>query len=372
MPLSVRRPARPVPPARRASAASQTRLRAGFTLIELLVVIAIIAILIGLLLPAVQKVREAAARAKCSNNLHQIGIACHMMSDTIGYLPPGVTPNGSCGTPSTQKDLYAGAFGNPFFMMLPYIEQGPLYNASQVTTPFTHLSAAYQYNSGSGNATAQKVIPTYLCPSDPSVPGGSVITNPSVGIIDPFAVCSYAFNFQVFGQYSRESQYAAPPLGQFIDYDDANPNGITTCGYSGGGYRGRARISTLPDGSSQTILFAEKYARCLTSSNPPINGPGTERGALWAWWHEGFVYFPRFAWQTWWLTGAGPASKFQVMPNPFTGPNSVCDGARASTPHAAIQVCLGDGSVRTLSASLPAQTWWNLCTPQDGNPINLD
>ena len=84
------------------------------------------------------------------------------------------------------------------------------------------------------------------------------------------------------------------------------------------------------------------------------------------------MYFPRFAWQTWWLTGAGPASKFQVMPNPFTGPNSVCDGARASTPHAAIQVCLGDGSVRTLSASLPAQTWWNLCTPQDGNPINLD
>ena len=120
------------------------------------------------------------------------------------------------------------------------------------------------------------------------------------------------------------------------------------------------------------VLFAEKYAVCLTSSNPPINGPGTERGCLWDFFDTGWVYYPRFAWQTWWNTGEGPASKFLVQPNPFTGANSKCDGARASTPHQAMQIVLGDASVRSLSASLSADTWWKLCQPGDGAVINLD
>src|SRR5205823_4929084 len=99
--------------------------RRAFTLIELLVVIAIIAILIGLLLPAVQKVREAAARIKCGNNLHQLAIACHAYHDTNGRLPPAILM-----WPGDDVWWGQGNFGpNWLVLMLPQMEQGPLYNS---------------------------------------------------------------------------------------------------------------------------------------------------------------------------------------------------------------------------------------------------
>src|SRR5438046_10755611 len=95
--------------------------RRGFTLIELLVVVAIIAVLIGLLLPAVQKVREAAARIKCANNLKQLGLAAQSYHDANEHLPPGV------GYYPTAAD---GAFGTYFFHLLPHVEQDNLYPRS--------------------------------------------------------------------------------------------------------------------------------------------------------------------------------------------------------------------------------------------------
>src|SRR5262249_36649434 len=133
----------------------------AFTLIELLVVIAILAVLVGLLLAAVQKVREAAARAQCQNNLRQIGLALHGYEHQLGACPPGSLNRGGDKTPSP-------GWGWPVFL-LPYLEQGPLYRTL----------GAPQANFGNGanpvpaTALTQTTLSVFRCPADPGPP-----TNP--------------------------------------------------------------------------------------------------------------------------------------------------------------------------------------------------
>jgi prepilin-type N-terminal cleavage/methylation domain-containing protein len=304
--------------------------RRGFTLIELLVVIAIIAILIGLLLPAVQKVREAANRARCQNNLKQLGLAVHNAHDTNGAIPPA-------------SGTYGGAYFAPaLFHLLPYIEQANVWRAATVGG---YVVPQWVSPSPSGGYLRQTRIPVYQCPSDPSLNNALDWGNGDA---------SYAVNFQVFGTAGNSYNW----------------NGRT------------AIPAGLPDGTSQTILVAEKFARCdgsglggswwlrgiyhdVTGTSPggADSYPGDRLSAVFG----GGVGSDG----TTWATGTG--SKFLVQPMPFLASGGPCQKEFASSPHSGgMDACLGDGSVRFLSASLSGSTWWTAVVPNDGLTLGSD
>jgi len=302
----------------------------GFTLIELLVVIAIIAILIGLLLPAVQKVREAASRMRCANNLKQIGVGVHNFQSSYGKIPQceGLGPanvygnNPITGRPDTNA---AGTAGTTFFYLLPYIEQDNVYKLA---------------NGDSMNVGGQ-VIKTFICPSDPSqsTPSGGCGQMIAENVQrNNFGSACYAANVMVF-----------------------NP-------------RGTASIEVaMPDGTSSTVMFAERYKNC-SPDNP----------------HGGGCTLPGWAWNTMrnggdcWSSptfGAAQAGIYNMNCNGAqtnnggvafqAGPSiQACNWYVTQGGHAGtMQVGLGDGSVRGVSGSMSVTTWANACNPNDGNVL---
>ncbi len=351
------------------------RRRRAFTLIELLVVIAIIGILIALLLPAVQKVREAANRAKCSNNLKQIALACHNFHDAVGVMPPGegsvpadFSSFTSDGQPTTD------AFGTTFFHLLPYLEANNTYMDSYVRAgEGISLPGFAGKKWPNYHGHWQDGIKIFICPSDPSVDANGTVDVSAIMTVPefkaPWGACSYGVNAQVFCRIDASSVDAnGEVIYSFKKYFSRDPLHATEA---------RPKLgSSFPDGTSNTILIAEKYGRCINAS---VTGNAGNGGSLWAYWSiaqfapvlpDLYPLHPGFAHDYFSPNGIGTNSKFQVQPTPWNGN---CDPNRASSPHpGGIQVALADGSVRTLSAAMDPQTWWWACVPNDGHTLSND
>jgi hypothetical protein len=301
-------------------------------MIEVFFVIFIIALLIGLLLPAVQKVREAAARTQCIKNMAQLGLATQLCDDQMKALPP------AAGWFPTRGGAKAGNWGTLFFHLLPYLEEEALYRSSLTTgpNPLGENPGRRSYYSGAAGANTPKFVGAkmlkhFQCASDPS---GTVFTDVLSNIT--WGTSSYAGNFLIFGEADDDGSLAS--------------------------FQGRGRrITDIPDGPAFTILFAERYAVCNSSVK------GLTRACLWDWFQPakvdvGYDHYPFFAMGLDDGDGTGPESVFQVQP-----PLGNCDASRASTPHTGgMVVCLADGSVRTLARGMSGATWWAACTPAGG------
>jgi prepilin-type N-terminal cleavage/methylation domain-containing protein len=337
--------------------------RRAFTLIELLVVIAIIGVLIGLLLPAVQKVREAANRVKCFNQIKQICLATHNYENAFGVIP-GVWYS------------FRAGYGNEswrtvFTDLLPYIEQETLYRAGSSANPQVGPPSGYGWNYLS-NYVAVVVVKNYLCPSDPTNPshldpnftyGGSPLGSNPQGKQSPYATCSYRANLMV--------------------YDPSN---------------NRSLRNSMPDGTSNTIMIGHCLERC--------DGTKVGYGIQYIDWganpgDTGTQHpLPGFGWPTYaansfvnnglyWGVPAPPgvsSNRNQIGVYQFGYPDftqgglpfqlydpSGCLPYVLTSPHTSVMlVGLGDGSCRSVSSGISTATWKNACNPLDGNPLGSD
>jgi prepilin-type N-terminal cleavage/methylation domain-containing protein/prepilin-type processing-associated H-X9-DG protein len=338
------------------------RRRSGFTLIELLVVIAIIAVLIGLLLPAVQKVREAAARSKCQNSLKQLAIAAHNYHDVFGRLPAALNyPN----IGNTWPNAPLPTFFSLHEALMPFAEQKALYetiqpylNAANSQYVVCSASATAQYNPQTqpqpkwgpvGNAPGAQTPKYMVCPSDAGMPDPPREAYSNGSLL--FGLTSYTGNAGI---------YATPASGPI--------GGARKQKYMGPFYINSAvRLTDMADGTQSTLLFGERSRLNLTetASSSALGG--------WAWINSNSLEdqtcntsSPQYS-----IDGPGGYSS-------STGYSSTMEGIAAhdlnqfGSQHSGGQganFAFGDGSVRFLSKSIDLGVYQALSTYAGGENV---
>jgi prepilin-type N-terminal cleavage/methylation domain-containing protein/prepilin-type processing-associated H-X9-DG protein len=336
-------------------ASALSRRSRAFTLIELLVVIAIIAILIGLLLPAVQKVREAAARSKCSNNLKQIALACHTYADVNGGLPPAVLMR------NYQDYPYTDEVGpNWAILLLPNMEQGPMYN--QISASVTlWMNTTVQTTDKGWTAIRGNTVQPYLCPSD--VSSGTPCNRTLANVAGPWARGNYAancgphytFSSRVNGGSSTGGPWGLPGQGPFSVWTTPS------------GKKGMALLQ-ISDGSSNTILFGEVISSSDANDPRAVWAFGLAGSSTMVAHADGDCVKPNDKNGT----TAGCSDDIRDAPDlpqqnlsNWTSCNSNQATARSRHP-GGVNVALGDGSIRFVRDSIDQRSWWLVNSSNDG------
>jgi len=327
------------------------RTRSGFTLIELLVVIAIIAVLIGLLLPAVQKVREAAARMSCSNNLKQLALAAHNYESTNSKLPSGfigpVNPLDTVG-PATGHGSQVGVL----VMLLPYIEQDNLYrqmspayvtpNGSMTDDNNTNVNMAYWFDNPYPPTLLYTLgktkVKTFLCPSSPDtepennahgtgVAGGFIIGGPHVRNLAPSTVVTTGFWYE---DYNGVESLMPLAVTHYVGCAGLGKGNNPTWSRYEGIFvdRSAKKVAAIPDGTSNTIMFVEAAGRSHASY------PGRSNAFAHSWIGSASV-----------STGYGTATGKDGFVYQISGYHS-----------GVVNVSLADGSVRTIRGNIARNT----------------
>ncbi len=343
------------------------RSRVGFTLIELLVVIAIIAILIGLLLPAVQKVRESAARLKCQNNLKQLGIAAHNYVSAYGYLPPGYNgpePNAHYTTANTGAMFTGGTvhYTGSLYYLLPQVEMETVYN-QMTTMRGTTVGQWYSYNPDwtLGHTT----LKGFMCPADGWAHTDSAAllhtsdpTNSATGTTPAYGVVMYYFPaYATLGKTNYTG--IAGALGSNVSTSSPSDGpGANLAKYEGLlTNNSKTRLETVGDGTSNTLLFGEGLGGGL-----PYPANAGNLNIKWTWAGVGSLG-TKFGMRA--PSGLGGGPGYQFFSSNHTG---------------IVNFCFGDGSVRSLryagtDVRNPAGATWyvfqTLAGKSDGDTVDF-